>query len=786
MKISDIRTGRATTVELRPADVDRFELSLPLESEVLLYHSDVTDETVIKIGDSVWAVTGADARNEEILNELCDRNLPRLCWLAGQHSAGTRLVVQVHSFSVRYDLPEPLKIGVTDEIVERASAHLLHKQASIDDVLRWLTEDAVIETVQSPAILVSAGEQVRRGLGANFRIHGKRINIVVAQAAHNGGYKVTRVINARQTDPQPVMLLRGQFSFCDATAAGEFRGQPHTLLDSIVRQSDSYLALWQQYNRLERENIVRHARESGWLQYSRCEPSPDGEQWRFYLEASTQKALGYLRDDRVDLEVAENLPYELADDAPEADFTEGDDIRQRPRSLVGQCVWADAQTLVLRPSEPERDDPPPERGFIFVALTGDRIRLQRRNTARDRIAYAANPMPHLGLLLEGQSVLVVPHRRIGPQKRDIRAVFDGEPTSRQLAAIELALNTPDIALIQGPPGTGKTRVIAAIERVLASDYRSNGIAGRILLTSYQHDAVEHASGYTVLDLPPIKVGHRSGRRSETDEFADNVERWRKNRVEQLEADLSNCPDTPAGAARRRVRDLATGYRGSPGPPQATTGLLKEIFELAGVYLTSDLRERLIESMHRLRGKTPAQVGDHEEREVVTRAVRALRTDAGTFSDDGSLTAYKLLRRLEGIDWLTEADRAILERAANWDDAEALNLLPDLQSVQERLLDQLMAPTVLDHAGLVNADVDRLLVEVVNALYEQVRRSKDGVTAALEEYLHDLEYDPRGVRRTLRDYTAVLAATCQQSVSLPMEKLASFHTAGWRVEIGLHF
>ena len=33
---------------------------------------------------------------------------------------------------------------------------------------------------------------------------------------------------------------------------------------------------------------------------------------------------------------------------------------------------------------------------------------------------------------------------------------------QQIRALDMAINTPDIALIQGPPGTGKTTVIKAI------------------------------------------------------------------------------------------------------------------------------------------------------------------------------------------------------------------------------------------------------------------------------------------------------------------------------------
>ncbi len=36
------------------------------------------------------------------------------------------------------------------------------------------------------------------------------------------------------------------------------------------------------------------------------------------------------------------------------------------------------------------------------------------------------------------------------------------PTPNQIEAIDIALNTPDIAIVQGPPGTGKTTIVTAI------------------------------------------------------------------------------------------------------------------------------------------------------------------------------------------------------------------------------------------------------------------------------------------------------------------------------------
>ncbi len=61
-------------------------------------------------------------------------------------------------------------------------------------------------------------------------------------------------------------------------------------------------------------------------------------------------------------------------------------------------------------------------------------------------------------------------------KRVRKKIFKNDPTENQEKAIEIALNTPDIAIIQGPPGTGKTTVINAICERLFEEYHKDKIS----------------------------------------------------------------------------------------------------------------------------------------------------------------------------------------------------------------------------------------------------------------------------------------------------------------------
>ena len=113
-------------------------------------------------------------------------------------------------------------------------------------------------------------------------------------------------------------------------------------------------------------------------------------------------------------------------------------------------------------------------------------------------------MPLLGVMIEGQSVPERHSRRLKPVTKAVRDVFPN-PNDRQRLALDIALNTPDIALVQGPPGTGKTRVIAALQARLAEKDEGsdpNGLSGNTLLTSFQHDAVENAAAATRVLGPP--------------------------------------------------------------------------------------------------------------------------------------------------------------------------------------------------------------------------------------------------------------------------------------------
>jgi len=776
MRICDIERGDATIVELKTSEAEGFGAKISVPTEANLFSSELSDAIFLKIGERAWEIEGVDDHHQTILDKIMTRSLPRVLWIAAIMPGGSNnpvsVVVEVREFPSEHIWPGTVDLGIDEKIVD-AIRQKRKRLVSINDLITWLSEKILVaDPGGSNRVFLSGSPSPQADMRSGFRLYGKGVAVDIARD-QDDRLIVTRVVEARRPinndERRPVLLVRGQFRFTDRTIAGRFRGNARTQLDQLVEDADSYLGLWREYNKIERQSILRRAREFGWLRFNERQRLADGR-WRFMLSdtADLNGNIHILGDNEsVDLEAAGQPPAELID---VNDLSDDDtQTRRTGRIFAGESVGFDRRqgTVDLRmpPGRGEDEIPPPEKGVLFISLSGDRKRLERREKAQALIASAECPMPQLGLIIEGK---VVPERRrkqYKPLSAAAREAFGGEPTGRQIDALKVALNTPDIALIQGPPGTGKTRTIAALQTRLSEVAEdTDGIAGRSLLTSYQHYAVENVAGVTqVFGLPAIKVGRKRGQVEESDGF----ERWRHDRVEAVSAQLSNVKETPVAVALSRCRDLAVGYLKAPSRSEDVSALIGEVRELAAPHIPPRLADELLELQQVLRREHQRSDSGDLESALALKAVRGLRVNTITFSDDGPLQALKAVRRLNRLDVITEKEQSLLSRAAEWESQDPPSFLGELQILQQSLIDRLLTDQRPANAPLVNTDVEALFASVIDALRELVRSTKSGEESVLYEYRDDLELDRRGAREAVERYTVVLAATCQQAVGYQM-------------------
>ena len=777
MKISDVQLGKSTIIEVSTSNGEDFGAQSTL-TVVRLFSTDADEAPLLRAGDAAWHVAGTDKHHQALLDGVIARELPRLIWIVARqpkdmNEPAMLLTIEVREFPSECIWPDTTEFGVDEKILE--DLRKKHKRVeSIGQVTKMLDEQVLIADDSGLSITFLSGSPTpSTGKRVGFRLHGRGIAVDVLRD-DDDRLLVTRVVEATSTrvvnEQRPILLVRGRLRFTDHTTAGRFRGAARAELEQIVGNAESYLGVWREYNKIERRGRLKKARDFGWLTYTSVQAQADGK-WRIRIDDGVrfEECLRQLDDlEATDLEAAAAPPAELTR-TDESDMPASNAKGSKKRIFAGRIVGIDRQKqhidIQLPAGSDEDRNPPPTQGVLYLSSGGDRASQERREKAQALISAAECPMPQLGLLIEDKPVPVRRRRNEKPLSAGAREAFGGEPTGRQIEALAVALNTPDIALIQGPPGTGKTRTIAALQTRLSEiSEDTHGVAGRFLLSSFQHDAVENvASATQVFGLPAVKLGRKRG----LNEDLDGFERWRQDRVEAVRARLSTSDELPAAVALRKCRALAVGYLQAPSTTDDLSALLASVIAIAGAHLPPRIGDQLRDLAAQL-GRRGSGAGEYdEEREQALRSVRGLRASAASFCDDGSLQAKKALRRTQQLGVLSADEAALLQRAADWESESEPGFLEELARLQMALIDRLLPDEKPMGEATVNVDVESALNLVIGSLRDKVRSTRGGVDAVLHDFCDDLDQDRTGAREAVEQYTVVLAATCQQAVGYEM-------------------
>ena len=751
MRLDQLELGTVDLVDVRPDGEVPKTWVTDLELD-LSFHRDVA---LLTVGTDALAVR-AEGKAARTLDRLAQQQLPRIIRLAD--TPGHSLRLQIHSFGSAKSLD--LQIGVDEKALESAR-RIRRSIRNVETMLGWLAEQCLLEGA-TPRAFLSAGQTSE--LGNHFVLHGRNLRVRVKRIrrAHDDGetLQIVKLTRGRgNTDRHPIVLASGDISFLNHTEAHRLRVEARAQLEDIQAAETSFMGWWKQYGEIEGEQILRRARQIGVLRYSSVERLQDGS-GRFFLDGGPElrDALGELRDGDA-LEVAEEAPDVLSNEAATwADFMAGHKKQERRRSLTAEAhrrkEWR-ARAVVLRPTDPDGFHPP-AKGVLYLSLVGDATRLERRETAREMVWSNAARLPQLPLLLECRSVSsrVLQTAELPASVR--RRVFPKHPpTQAQVDAIRTALETPDLAIIQGPPGTGKTTVIRAIVECLNERSRQGAGPGRILVTGFQHVAVENAiSKMLVNGLPPIKLGGAG-----LDAIDQRIESWRQERIAQVRKGL---PATEEDEHRRLLRPLVDSYLLTPTPPARTEEVLREVERLVGHLLPSALARRLRD----LRSSFTEALGSHRgsaQTQQAIRALRALRSTRIAWEDDGRQNLLSVMALARRGEVLHEGEADALTRIDTDHPSEG-DLFAMASVRRSALLRLLNANEQRSQGATIRADVAGLLVEVREAVEASTRPRHLGPDAVVARFVEELETDAVAVRRAVLAYTPVYAATCQQAAS----------------------
>lgn len=762
MKVAEISGGAVATLRLRSKGKS-FQPLLQREVEVVLVRSG--NQTLLSCKGDVWAVEGVTSSDTSELIDVVTSGLPSLSYVA-QVTTDT-LVIEIRRFTQEFQIVEPMQLGLDEKVLEDVRRG--HRVGgTVADVAAWLEDRLFIPTSSDGSEelrrLIFSGDA--RGQLDAFRIHGIKIAADVRRV--DDKLRIERVVRGGRGGNSRWMLLSAPISIIDVTLAAAMHGAVRTTLSEVISGNDSYLRTWQEYHKKEQECVLRRARTFGVLEYKGCERRREDGGWRFHLvriDDLTARLAMLGEWERFELEAGDNPPNlneEMATTTPRKS-----PLKTQRLSAAITAVDVHKYTLDLDNADEDDEQPtPPKSGFLFLSTGGDKVRMRRRERAEEALRTGNCPLPQLGLLMEGRPAPAARRGRVSVDstklKSAIREVFGASgPTQRQLEAIEIALNTPDVCLIQGPPGTGKTKVITAIERCLAvlADEGAEP-SHRILVSAAQHDAVENVAQRTeVFGLPAEKIGRR--RRGQDTGF-DSAQEFANERIEQLRAKVRVPPEAERLS---QARGLVLACVRTKTLPTEQAGRIRDVVRVLGELLPPNLYDKAMERVVAL--DRPKRLVDPEESLLLIQAARSIRVENGPFSDDGPLQARKALRRLGGV--LSSEEQGFLERCADVEPEQAPPWIVEGCRIRDALIDRLTQPLPASEP-CYDDDTHRLLLEILDTVDGRIVASRAGDDAALVAYMNELETDPEGVRKALQHYTVVLASTLQHAASNEMRRV----------------
>ncbi|MCE9832590.1 DEAD/DEAH box helicase, partial [Vibrio diabolicus] len=158
----------------------------------------------------------------------------------------------------------------------------------------------------------------------------------------------------------------------------------------------------------------------------------------------------------------------------------------------------------------------------------------------------------------------------------------------------------------------------------------------------------------------------------------------------------------------------------------------------------------------------------QKQDLVT-ATRALRTNSTSYDDDGTLRLTRLislLKDVKGGDYDLEKLKSMIDIGADID-------FEFLKSTQNQLLDALQEKFVLPNQRWLKPEQSKLLSELIEELEASLVNSpRLGQLYYRKKYLDALLFEKKQVHESLKEYSAVLGATCQQAAGDAMVGIKS--------------
>ncbi|WP_379969610.1 DEAD/DEAH box helicase [Ectobacillus sp. sgz5001026] len=556
-----------------------------------------------------------------------------------------------------------------------------------------------------------------------------------------------------------IMVFRGCISFQDHLNNAQLSYDGMKKYQESLKDTHELLKLWDLYSELETELAKEQIEDLGSLKYTSTF-SKLGENGRlrqvFYLEK--KPSVLFLKSD-IGYAVVSPKNFKSEDITSSLSVFIGTEVtleNKRQGDQYGLTIDLEDENVSI-----------PSSGYLMGSYSGSKIIAQRREKALRKILNCRTPLVNLKLILQsGASEEIVIKHRAAVTEKLLRRIFGTEKisfTERQREAIDIAINTPDIAIIQGPPGTGKTTVIRAI--IARLNMIHNGDI-RILVSSAQHDAVDNAiENVEYGGLPVNRIG---GKKIDNSTNAErSILKWISEVSNRCEEVLHREENGQERLVIREILILLQEIFIHKKNPEEVHKFFKELYPLLKEI---SLNQNIIERVERLIKNTGTRkvAGNENTQEPEQLAFIELlqkqRVSLASYMDDGRDNLSQLVRFVRSnIDMNLEIPGVWNEIRMAVDEEEVKNLLPRFKKSIESLHDKYNVNRALQiDEDLFDLDVGSILSELHTHFENYFNKGAQTVSDILWDFKDQLE-NPGKISQLINKYTKINAATCQQSV-----------------------
>ena len=636
---------------------------------------------------------------------------------------------------------ESLEIGFGDNII------LANKNVKIEKLSENLNNDFVFQSERSDFIFV---QTYPGNTDLSFTIHGlrKRVDILVKE----NKWIVQKITN------KPFAKKYADFSilnvaeypsikFVEASKAKE----AYETIKAEEAKGNTLIALWQTYSAIELERANQLKEKVGELSFTRIRFLPDGiTKVRIgNLTEELKLAINESKDDLL------NTSLELTIEK-EGEVKQAENKRFLMKSISNDFSFELYDELSSIP----------ETGKFLISLIGDEIVNKRRERAlkslrEDRKFITRN----LLFAIEGASDAMLAKKRnekalTERTRKFLKDKFGiDDLTANQKEAVEIAINTPDIAIVQGPPGTGKSTVVAAIcDRLIeiAEKSRKNYNGKLILVSAFQNDTVEHiASKIYTLGLPTIKIGKETlGNIRAEDKLIEEMKLQIDTSLQRLKIKGTNH------RISKKLTDIKSIYISERNDQK-----LKQAIET--IIATINISDQLWNDWKEINGDRSFNESTNFKN---IKLVKGIRAEFESYNDDGF---YKIQHLLKSDIPFTEEEKSFLEACPVDNPDKAI--LKRLSEIQEGYLERINSSA----NTIVSGNNISILSWLENAIifFKQKEESSyededTFFTANLEVLRDELDGNAEYIRNTIKDYGESLAATNQVAGGREMSTYSS--------------